>query len=140
MNSLKTPAVRCCFAAPLAALALALASPVHAGTVTLGTSGWEAHWDSSLDGLVDIDFVAFENGNIRKLSEAIHTPVLDDEQAGLNHFEHKTETRNFSRCAPHLKSAAVRIAKNAEVNSGTLDRRSKLRENLGRELEWSFED
>src|SRR5690348_15371650 len=64
MNSLKTPAVRCCIAAPVAALAMALASPIHAGTVTLGTSGWEAHWDSSLDGKVDIDFIAYENGNI----------------------------------------------------------------------------
>src|SRR5690349_19506728 len=64
MNSLKTPAVRCCIAAPVAALAMALASPIHAGTVTLGTSGWEAHWDASLDGKVDIDFIAYENGNV----------------------------------------------------------------------------
>ena len=33
---------------------LLLAGTAQAGTIVLGTSGWQASWDGSLDGYVDI--------------------------------------------------------------------------------------
>jgi hypothetical protein len=37
--------------------ALALAAPVPGGTVVFDGTGWQAEWNASLDGLVDIDFI-----------------------------------------------------------------------------------
>lgn len=63
----------------LAGLSLAalVATSADAGVVVLGGSGWQAEWDVSLDGLVDINFVQ-QNGDvifIQKAAEFTQGPV-----------------------------------------------------------------
>lgn len=62
----------------LAALAIGggMAGAVQADTVVLGTSGWQASWDSSLDGLVDIvlDGITSDSVIIQKAVEFTQPP------------------------------------------------------------------
>ncbi len=65
----------------LLALTVCVAQPAHAGTIVLGDSGWEAIWDSSLDGLVDIavDAVTDDAVFIEKSAQFLQGP----NEAGL---------------------------------------------------------
>lgn len=70
--------IRTRFAAWIAAslLLVLIAAPVMAGTMVLGTSGWTASWDVSLDGLVDF-VVDGETANaviIQKFAEFTQGP------------------------------------------------------------------
>ena len=61
----------------LATMGLAIAAPASAGTVVLGDSGWEAHWHSSLNPYVDIDFMEIVDNTIfiQKSAEFTQGPV-----------------------------------------------------------------
>jgi hypothetical protein len=64
MTFIKTAALRKgLLIAPLA-LAIGLGTSAPGATIQLGESGWQAHWHSSLNGLVDIDVIAVENNTI----------------------------------------------------------------------------
>jgi hypothetical protein len=67
------------------ALVLAGARPALAGTVVFEGTGWQAQWDASLDGLVDVDFIDVIGDTIfiQKAAEFTqpptnntHTPVV----------------------------------------------------------------
>jgi hypothetical protein len=79
MTTPLTPDARIKKAAPFAALALALTltSQASATKIQLGDSGWEARFHSSLNGLVDIDFISYENNTIfiQKSAEFTQGPV-----------------------------------------------------------------
>jgi hypothetical protein len=59
------------------ALACGLAASTHAGTAVLGESGWQAEWDASLDGRVEVDFIDVIGNTIfiQKAAEFTDAPV-----------------------------------------------------------------
>jgi len=67
------------FTASLLVMIVAGSGIVNAGRVTLGTSGWEAVWDTSLDPYVSIiyDYETAEALYIQKSAEFIQGPGLD---------------------------------------------------------------
>jgi len=77
-------------------------------------------------GVDDLDHVAFEHRDIREFAVGFGAPVLDHEQAGLNHFHDKTERRDRPRRAPDEQVSP--ISPDAEVNAGPFDRGRELGE------------
>ena len=60
------------------ACALGLVGSAHAGSIVLGSSGWQASWDPSLDGRVQIvlDAVTADTVLIQKLAEFTQGPGI----------------------------------------------------------------
>jgi len=74
--------------------------------------------DRALD-VHDFHLIPFEYRDIRELAVRIRAPVFDDQQAWLDHFDHKAERRDRPRRAPDAQFVAN--GPDAEVNAGPLD-------------------
>jgi len=77
-------------------------------------------------GVDDLDHVALEHRDVREFALGFGAPVLDHEQAGLDHFHDKTERRDRPRRAPDDQVSA--IPPDAQVNAGPFDRGRELGE------------
>jgi len=76
-------------------------------------------------GVDDLDHLALEHRDVGELAIGIGAPMLDHEQAGLDHFHHKAERRDGTRRAPDGQVSAA-IFPDAEVNAGPFDGRREL--------------
>src|SRR5205085_5756784 len=81
----------------------------------------------------DLYLVALEHDDVDELRRVLPAPVLDDEEARLDDFEHEAVFRNRARRAPHVEF--FRVAPHAEVYAVALDGGRESRERGGRERE-----
>ncbi len=72
------------------------------------------------------DLVAFQDGNIHKLSQFVSGMVFDNEQSRCSDFQDKTQSRDSAGRPPNAK--LVSLPPNAQMDSGALDCRSDPRE------------
>jgi len=76
-------------------------------------------------GVYDLDHLALEHCDVGELAVGVGAPMLNHEQARLDHFHHKTERRDGPRRAPDGQVSAA-IFPDAEVNAGPFDGRREL--------------
>jgi len=89
-------------------------------------------------GVDDLDLLALKHRDVGELALRVGAPVLDHEQARLDHFDHEAERRDRARSTPHRQIPA--IFPDAEVNAGAFDGRGELREVRGVERHRPFHE
>jgi len=89
-------------------------------------------------GVDNLHLFALEHRDVGEFAVGIGAAVLDHQQAGLDHLDHKAERRDRPRGAPHRQLSAA--FPNAEMNAGPFDGRRELREVCGVERQRPFHE